>query len=162
MFAMAFGLFFIGYLTLKTRKSLWSVFAVLALLPASKSLVGVIMLARFRSLSQNTYDRYSKCAGSVPALYENILTTGERTFYVPMICYADRNLAAYAPDTSNSAKALKDHLDNVIANGGHSGITVKVYEDEEKFLERVANMSRRSDGDIPYPAVFNTIKAVSL
>ena len=43
MFAMAFGIFLIGYLTLGTKRSLWSVFAVLALLPASKSLVGVII-----------------------------------------------------------------------------------------------------------------------
>ena len=55
LFAMALGIFMIGYKTLGTKKSLWSVFAILALLPASKSLVGLIMLLRFRSLPESDF-----------------------------------------------------------------------------------------------------------
>ena len=53
LFAMALGLFFIGYFTLHTKKSLWSVLAVLALLPACRSLVTVIMFARFLPSANN-------------------------------------------------------------------------------------------------------------
>ena len=75
LFAMAFGIFFIGLATLHTKKSLWSVFAVLALLPACKSLVGVIMFARFSSLNEAEYERFSSAAGDLTSLYENVITT---------------------------------------------------------------------------------------
>ncbi|MBO4904817.1 MAG: hypothetical protein J5367_06305 [Lachnospiraceae bacterium] len=158
MFAMAFGIFLIGFLTLGTKKSLWSVFAVLALLPASKSLVGVIMLARFRSLGEELYLRLSDAAGQLPALYENILTTQERTFFVPVICYASGDLIAY---NEKDAAGVKEHLDKVFAAAGTS-VSVKVFSDEAGFEKRARQMAENLRADTKYESVFNTIKAVSL
>ncbi len=163
LFAMALGIFFIGYITLGTRKSLWSVFAVLALLPACKSLVGVIMLARFRSLSDDDHRKYSDAAGNIPALYENILTTSDRTFYVPVICYGTGSLVAYMDGTAGDIQTVKKHLEDTLKTGGHGNITVKVYERSDKFLERLEQMLQKQESGITgAEPVFNTIRAVSL
>ena len=134
LYAMALGIFFIGYCTLHTKKSLWSILAVLALLPASKSLVGVIMLARFKSLSADEYERYSKACGDVPVLYENVLTTSEKTFFLPVICCAFQSVIALAP--ASDAAAVKEHLDNVMKTAGHK-VTVKIFDKEDAFFERL-------------------------
>ena len=160
LFAMALGIFFIGYYTLHTKKSLWSILAVLALLPASKSLVGVIMLARFKSLRADDHERFAKAVGSVPVLYENILTTRERSFFVPVICCGAGTLSAYMPD--GDTKAVKEHLENVLRSAGHS-VTVKIFDREEAFCERAAQLSEKiSEEGRTYENIFNTIKAVSL
>lgn len=158
MFAMAFGIFFIGYMTLGTKKSLWSVLAVLALLPASKSLVGVIMLARFGSISDEDYKLFSQKTGSLPTLYENILTTSERTFFVPVLCYAASDLIAY---TSGDAEPVKVHLDTVLKAAGHK-VSVKVFTDKAAFCNRAEVMRDSFKDDTGSAAVLNTIKAVSL
>ena len=153
LFVMALGIFFIGYYTLHTKKSLWSILAVLALLPASKSLVGVIMLARFKSLPNETYERYVKAIGPIPALYENILTTSDRSYFVPVICIASQSLAAFMPE--GDAKALKAHLENVLRTAGHS-VTVKVFDREDAFFERLSQLNEKAaEEGKTYESVFD-------
>lgn len=163
LFVMAFGIFFIGYLTLGTKKSLWSILAVLALLPACKSLVGVIMLARFRSLAEDKYRLYSESTAGIGTLYENVLTTGDKTYYVPVLCAASGSLIAYYPGDQQDTNKLKEHLTSTLNKAGHN-ITVKIYNDEGSFCERAAQMAAKSaDNDsAKISGVFNTIKAVSL
>ena len=162
LYVMAFGIFFIGYFTLHTKKSMWSIIAVLALLPACKSLIGVIMLARFRSLTEESYRRYEECTKGVLTLYENILTTREKTFYVPVICIREGNVFCYCADSPEKTAELKKHMDNVLKNAGHK-FTFKIFEDESSFMKRA--------GSLPIPdetaqhrleKVSDTIKAVSL
>lgn len=162
LYAMAFGIFFIGYFTLGTKKSLWSVFAVLALLPACKSLVGVIMFARFSSLSSDTYNRYINAAGSVPALYENIITTSEKTYYIPFICCGAGSLMLLATGYKDDEKKLHTHIVEVLKKAGHKA-TVKLFFDEDGMFARLSEIrSKYSDEDSSYERILNTIKAVSL
>lgn len=162
LFAAAFGIFFIGYLTLHTKRSLWSVFAVLALLPASKSLVGVIMFARFRSLTEDVYDRYSRAVSGITTLYENIITTRERSFYIPVICINGHNVFCYRPKDESSKDALKDHMDNVFKTAGYN-VTFKIFDDEEAFLARAVQIrDKQTDEAVLSAKIADTIKAVSL
>lgn len=163
LFAMAFGIFLIGYLTLGTRKSLWSVFAVLALLPASKSLVGVIMLLRFRSLSPRQYESYISATGSIPAIYENILTTTGKAYYLPVICCIASTVTAYTTADSSELNAVKEHIDSVLKNGGHKAV-VKVFDNESDFILRVNQMTNNLSLEDREKSVriLDTLKAVSL
>ncbi len=161
LFAMAFGIFFIGLLTLHTKKSLWSVFAVLALLPACKSLVGLIMLLRFKSLSEEKYEQYKTAAGDTATLYENIITTHDKTFYVPVICVRGNNVFCYCADPSGKDVDLKAHMDNVFSAAQHK-VTFKAFSDETAFLNRARQLKTEEAVTVAEAAVIETIKAVSL
>jgi len=162
LYAMALGIFFIGYLTLHTKKSLWSIFAVLALLPACKALVGVIMLARFKSLKPEEYELLSGASGSLPVLYENILTTTDKTYYVPAVCYAAGTLTGYALYDTEGIRHIKEHLDDVMKKGGHN-VTVKIFPDRDGYLERIEQLKGKyGDEAVRADSVFETLKAVSL
>ncbi|MCR5302761.1 MAG: hypothetical protein K6E49_10030 [Lachnospiraceae bacterium] len=162
LFAMAVGIFLMGYLTLHTKKSLWSVLAVLALLPTCRSMVGVVMLLRYRSLSPEDHRRFCDCTGGMNTIFENILTTNERTFFLPVICVCSKNVIAYMPskDTDNR---LKEHIDSVLKNAGHSA-NVKIYDSLDAFEKRCLEMSQKlsSESDTGSAAIIDTIKAVSL
>ena len=162
LFAMALGIFFIGYMTLHTKKSLWSVLAVLALLPACKAAVGVIMLARFRSLPADDYARYKAAAGDVPVLFENVITTSDKTFFVPVLCFAAGSLAVLLPGGRDSDK-LKSHLDDVLKNGGYK-TTVRIFNDEKAFIARAEELREKYSGEESATAanILTTIKAISL
>ncbi len=162
LYAMAFGIFFIGYFSLHTKKSLWSVLAVLALLPACRSLVGVIMLARFRSLKPSEYETYSSAVLNIPVLYENIFTTKDCAYYVPVMVFAAGTLTAYCNYDNAKCASLKEHLENVTKSAGHK-VNVKIFENKEAFLERMDQIREKfPDEKGNYAAVFETIKAVSL
>ncbi len=162
LFAMAFGIFFIGLLTLHTKKSLWSVFAVLALLPACKSLVGVIMLARFKSLSPDEYDRYTKHTQDLPTIFENILTTDDKTFFVPVISVMAGNVIALAkPGTDD--KKLRCHIEKVLGAAGHKA-SVMIFDNEDGFAKRCADLRDKFSKDDRTSSynILKTLKAVSL
>lgn len=162
LFAMAFGIFMIGYTSLGTKRSLWSVFAVLALLPASKSLVGVIMLLRFRSLSAAEYDRLRRALGNIPAIYENVVTTSSRAYFIPVICCAHSSVTAYMPAYDKELNTVKTHIENVLAAGGHKA-TVKIFDDENDFLVRAKELNEKSSHrEKSCEAILETLKAVSL
>lgn len=164
LFAMALGIFFIGYFTLGTKKSLWSVFAVLALLPACKSLVGVIMLGRYRSLNDADADKYIKAIGNLPVLFENIITTSKKSYFLPIICCEENTIIAYCKGTVTDANEVGAHIAEVLKNGGHKIATVKVFDREDAFLSRAKQMNENfaDSQNTTTGAIFNTIKAVSL
>ena len=162
LYAMAFGIFFIGIATLHTRKSLWSVFAVLALLPACKSLVGVIMLLRFRSLSDDEHERYASVTNNAATLYENIITTREKTFFVPVIFVAKGSVICYCADPASRNGDLQTHMEIVLKAAGHK-TSFHVFKEEKPFLKRAAEMSEKDENvSSEQLAVMETVKAVSL
>ena len=165
LYLMAFGIFFIGYFSLGTKKSLWSVFAVLALLPACKSLVGVIMLGRYKSLKDDVYNKYITSAGDVECIYENIITTSQKTFFLPVIACEDNTVVGYI--NTNKASDVKDvteHLSNVLKNAGHKVATIKIFDNEEAYINRVKQMNNNLAKErlASTQEIFTTIKAVSL
>ncbi len=161
LFAMALGIFYIGLATLHTKKSLWSVFAVLALLPACKSLVGFIMFARFDSLADDVYEVLSSSCKSIPAIYENILTTSDKTYFVPVICCIGGSVIGYGAVGSDRQNHLKDHLVTVCRNAGHE-VTVRIFEDISAFSTRVETAAANLTPDKRDEDVIATIRSVSL
>lgn len=164
LFMMAMGLFLIGYINLGTKKNLWTVFAILACLPACKSLVGVIMFCRFKSLDEITSSKYQETVGKLSTLYENVLTTNEKSYYVPILCCENNTLIAYCKKTKNTdINKLTEHINQVLNNAGHKA-SVKIFDDETLFLQRAKEMNEKLS-DVSYLStqeILTTIKAVSL
>lgn len=165
LFAMAFGIFFIGLKTLGTKKSLWTVFAILAMLPACKALVGVIMFMRYKSLNKDKYNIYCNAAGNIQCLFENIITTSKKSYFLPVIAYEDGSLIGFIEaKKSEDIKEVTEHLDMVMKNAGHKGVVIKIFDKEEAFIARLCQMNEKLAGNKKKTgnAVFETLKAVSL
>lgn len=171
LYACAAGLYFIGYLTLHTNRSLWTILAILSVLPASKSMVNLIMFLRFRSLPADVHDEYEKAKGQLPVIYELPFTTYEKTYFVDAIACAGSTAAGcYLGKASGKMshdcdiKNLSDHLTTVLKNDGHKDFTIKIYDDKDDFIKRLAEMNvklndKRSDAD---EMILSSLKAVSL
>ena len=171
LYVCAIGLYLLGYLTLHTNRSIWSILAILAVLPASKSMVNLIMFLRFRSLDKDVYDGYKGAAGDAPALYEAPFTTYEKTFFVDaLMCRNNTVTVCYTgkPSGRNShdkdLKALSDHLVNVLNNDGFKDHTVKVYDSAKDYTDRLKkineSMEVKDEGrDL---AIINSLRSVIL
>ena len=119
------------------------------------------MFMRFRSISKEDHRLFSEAAGSIPVIYENIITTSDKTYYLPVICSCKGNVIAYSLSAFDAS--LKEHLDNVLKKAGHNA-TVKIYSDKNAFVKRCRELNVKLEtGDGPASlAVLNTLKAVSL
>lgn len=171
LYICALGLYLIGYCTLHTRKSLWTIFAILSVLPASKSLVNLIMFMRFKSLTAETHDRIHSCAGQLAIIYELPFTTYEKTYFVDAIACAGNTAAGCYLGKPSGKKShdqdLKDlciHLENVLKNDGYKDFTLKIFDNIDDFTDRLKEMdnklsTKRSVND---EGMLNTFRAVSL
>ncbi len=171
LYLCALGLYLIGYCTLHTRKNLWTVFAILSVLPASKSLVNLIMFMRFKSLDINVYERIRAAAGDLAVIYELPFTTYEKTYFVDAIACAGNTAAGCYLGKPSGKKSheqdLKDlciHLENVLKNDGYKDFTLKIFDNIDDFTDRLKEMdnklsTKRSVND---DGMLNTFRAVSL
>ena len=171
LYICALGLYLIGYCTLHTRKSLWTIFAILSVLPASKSLVNLIMFMRFKSLTAEIHDRIHSCAGQLAIIYELPFTTYEKTYFVDAIACAGNTAAGCYSGKPSGKKShdqdLKDlciHLENVLKNDGYKDFTLKIFDNIDDFTDRLKEMdnklsTKRSVND---EGMLNTFRAVSL
>ena len=171
LYICALGLYLIGYCTLHTRRNLWTVFAVLSILPASKSLVNLIMFLRFKSLDTEVHDSYKVSAGKISLIYELPFTTYEKTYFVDAIACAGNTVAGcYLGKPSRrmsheqDVKNLTVHLETVLKNDGHKDFTVKLYDTGDDFKKRLIEMDNKLSDRITAAdeAVLNTFRAVSL
>ncbi|MCR5268327.1 MAG: hypothetical protein K6E16_07415 [Lachnospiraceae bacterium] len=163
LFLLSLGLYAVGYITTGSNRNLLTIIAVLGLLPAAKSMVNMIMFLRFRSLTQSAFTQYEEKRSGLSVLYENILTTKEQAYYVPVLAYRNRTICAYCPG-SGDLKTLESHLRECMKTEGID-ITAKVFSDERPFFERLATMSQMSESESELTEterVFSVVKAVSL
>ena len=158
LYVCAIGIYLFGYLNLHTTKNLFTIVAVLGILPASKSMVNLIMFLRFRSLPAGIHEDYQKASDGVCIIYETPFTTYEKTFFVEatacrnktLICScpadktADKNKA---PDRMQDAKSLTEHLQGILKNEGYKDITVKIYDNREDFNKRAGELASIKQAD---------------
>lgn len=163
MFACAIGLYLIGYLTLKTNKSFWTIFSVLSVLPAAKSAVSMIMFCRFSSISQNEYNLIEDATGIATSKYEYVFTTSENSFFVKAVSILDNTIIAlYKPGKKDLSKVLKEHIVTSMERDGIKGYSVKIYKDINEYETRLREMnaklsSSNNKTDNSILALFNAI-----
>lgn len=166
MFACAIGLYLIGYLTLKTNKSLWTIFAVLSVLPASKSAVSMIMFLRFSSISEDDYNIIESIKGNINTCYEYVFTTSEKAFFVKAVSCKDNTVIALYDNKSKKdlSSELREHLVTAIEREGLSGYSLKIYTNMNDYTNRLKEMNHNlSDKkDNSHVLVFNLFNAISI
>ena len=171
LYVCAVGLYLLGYLSLHTNKSIWSVLAILAVLPASKSMVNLIMFLRFRSLDRAVYDEFNKAAGDAPALYEAPYTTYEKTYFVDaLMCRNNTVTVCYLGKPSRKSshdkdlKALSDHLATVLKNDGFNDCTIKIYDSVKDFTSRLIKINEGMEvkDEARDKAIIGTLRSVVL
>ncbi|MBO7386729.1 MAG: hypothetical protein J6U15_02895 [Lachnospiraceae bacterium] len=161
-FAISASLFIAGYIATGTRKNLLSIVAILGCLPACKSAVNMIMFLRFKSAPSDIVKRIQESVGSLYELYDNVFTTYEKTYVVYHMVFRQNNLCGLAKEGTDISK-LTAHIDEKLKVGGHKGITVKLFDKEDKYIERLNSLNQlEPDNDNRPEEVFNTVKAICL
>ena len=162
MFAISASLFIAGYITTGTRKNLLSIVPILGCLPACKSAVNMIMFLRFKSTPSDIAAKIQGSVGNLYELYDNVFTTYEKTYVVYHLVFRQNNLCGLAKEGTDIAK-LTTHIDEKLKVGGHKGITVKLFDKEDKYIERLKSLNElEPDTDNRPEEVLNTVKAICL
>lgn len=166
MYALALSIYAIGYINLHTNKSLFTVIAILGILPASKSAVQMIMFLRFRSLKKEEYEEISRHAGNLDTLYEMVFTTTEKSYYVPNLVYTNGTLCMLCSQSEEELHKLEKHIKETLEKDGFQNILVKAFQKKDTYLKRVdelnSHFALEKQSDESGQKLFATLRAVAL
>ncbi|MBQ3037341.1 MAG: hypothetical protein IJD31_10505 [Lachnospiraceae bacterium] len=142
LLAVCATIFLIGFFWLTQHNTILTVVAVLGMLPVAKFIVSMILFMKAErfSCAPHLYDEVMKIAGDrkddLLAGFDFYLTSYDKNFPLSVACVAKDCLIAYTPWEKCDCNKCKEHFEEYMKKNGISGISVKVFTDEKKFLER--------------------------
>ncbi len=161
-FFLSLSLFFAGYITTKSKENLLTVVAIVGCLPACKSLVGAIMFLRFKSLSAQACERIEAVHKRLPQLFDLVFTSYDRNYIVSHLVIAGNTICGYSEQTAFFEKEFQTHIQNVLKTDGHKSVTIKIFTDLNKYLERMEQMEELDAENSNILAIMDTLKSVAL
>lgn len=147
-FGISISLFIAGYIATESKLNVLTIVAVLGCLPASKSMVSMIMFCRFKSCDSILHDKFSAFDNRLDCLYDLVFTTEKKTYVAAHCAYKSKCLILYAQNSDTDTAALEKHINEYLKRASISGVTVKVYTDIPKYearLEALEELDREED-----------------
>ncbi len=164
LFACSIFILIVGIFSTGTKSNLLTVVAILGMLPASKSAVGMIMFLRFHSGNQKIYEETKQYAKKLPMNYDFVFTTTQKAYQISSIaCYAN-TLCGYAENPKTDCTALEAYLSETLSKNGFKSASIKLFDDFETYKNRLATMNENlaDHEDNNSDAIFNLLQAISL
>ncbi len=140
-FAISFAIFFTGIYLTGSKKNLLTIVAVLGMLPASKSLVSVIMFCRFKSFRDKIDTK------EIKSVYDMVFTSEKINYHVDHLCVADSCIVGYSSDAKFDEKKFKDHIQTYLSSEKIDGVTIKIFNDKNTYLSRIKSLENSGPKD---------------
>ena len=121
-FAAAFAIYLIGYLLNDgDKKNIYTIIAMLGIIPASLSCVGAIMMGLRKPMDEVLYRDVKEAAGSLNVAYELYFTTHDTNLFVDAAAVADGTVAAFTHEDvkQDVIRFMEDHIEKSLRASGH-------------------------------------------
>ena len=139
-FGIVLALFITGYITTKTRLNLLTLVAVLGCLPASKAMVGFLMLLPRKSLAKEKVDLVEKKGQHLTKLYDMVLTSYEHVMPVESIVIQGNTICGYATNEKLDFAYLEKYIRTTLKNNKFDQVSVKMFKDFPAYIARIEAM----------------------
>lgn len=147
-FSIAIAIFIIGYCLTKTKENIYSIIAVLLLLPASRNTVSMIMYLRTPAFQDEIYHELSDTISDISVLYHLYLTSYQKNF--PITCFAVKgsNLIGFSEFSNCDIQACEEHVKEILQQNGVKNINIKIFgnKDLKMFEERLKQIQKLEPG----------------
>ncbi len=159
-FGISLALFFTGWYTTGTKKNLLTVVAILGCLPASKSMVNMIMFLKAKGCPKEIYDKIAPHIGNLICLFDLQMTSYERTFQIDSITIESRNICGFTSNAKCKTELAEKHIKAMLEQNGFKEYTVKIFTDIEKYIARMDQL--QTDEPHANPEVIQLMKDIAL
>lgn len=161
-FAIALALFAGGYLTTHTRMNLLTIVAILGLLPASKSLVSVIMFCRYGGLADEDAKVIEPHLGNLTNLCDLVFTSNDRNYEVDHLTIKGNTVCGFSKNRDFQEQAFYKHLEERLKADGHKNVSAKIFTDLRKYVDRLDQMQELACDESGTAGIAETLKSISL
>lgn len=143
--AIAVGVFVLGLvLNHMSRQNIFTVIAVLGVLPTVKQIVGFIVVFPYTSVSKEQYDTVCKAAPEgMLVMADLVITSSEKIMHLDYLVVGNKQVIALLGNGRQEIAYVRDYLTKGVANWG-TDYKVKIMEQEKKFLKELSLVSSGS------------------
>lgn len=160
-FGISLLVFLVGFFTTKTKANYLTIVAVLGCLPASKSAVSAIMYGRIRPCSQRFYKEWQERYRGLGS-FHLYFTTYNKNFPISHLYVKGKNLIAFTEVPGISETEFEEHIQLVLGREGKKGYHVKLYNDEQKYFQRMEQLLELKEKDDCKEEILRILHCVSL
>lgn len=158
-FILALGLFYIGIYLTHSKKNYLTIIAVLALLPACKSLVNVVMFIKAKGCSHQLYMKIKDHTGSLINFYDMYFTSEHDDFPICHICVCGNTIVGITEYERVDCNLCEKHLKTILAKDGYKDLTIKIFTDPAKYTARLDQLNSVSGEGSEHSRLENGIAA---
>lgn len=142
MVVIALIIFIVGlYLNKMSNRNVFTIIAVLFVLPGAKFLVRFIITFPYQSVDKQMYERAKTHTDGKMQLYTDMLiTSSEKIMYLAFIAVGNREVIALTGDKKQDTSYIKKYLSDGVNNWGED-YKVKVLENEKSFFRDIDSVA---------------------
>lgn len=142
-FGISLSLFLAGYLTTGTKKNLLTVVAVLGCLPASKSLVNLIMYFRATGCSEAAKKEITPLEGRLIGMYDMYFTSYQKNFAISHMIVEGKVILGYTESAKCDCRACEEHLLTMLKQSGFKDMTIRISDKLAVYCEQLQKMNEK-------------------
>lgn len=140
-FGIVIALLLLGIIETKSRLNLLTLIAILGCLPASKSLVEVIMLFPHHSIDVAMADEIKEKTLELTVAYDLVLTSEKHIMPIDCIVISNNTICGYASSKRTDAVFAAKHIKQYLDANQHTNVSVKIFDNYTSFITRAEGMN---------------------
>lgn len=140
-FGIVVALLLLGIMETKSRLNLLTLVAVLGCLPASKSLVEVIMLFPHCSINLSVADEIQKKTSELTVAYDLVFTSEKYIMPVDSIVISDNTICGYTSSKKTDTVFASKHIKQILYANQFTNVSVKIFDSYASFITRAEGMN---------------------
>ena len=140
-FGIVVALLVLGIMETKSRLNLLTLVAVLGCLPASKSLVEVIMLFPHRSINQSVSDEIQEKTSELTVAYDLVFTSEKHIMPVDCVVLSDNTICGYTSNEKTDTVFAAKHIKQILYANQFTNVSVKIFDNYTAFVTRAEGMN---------------------
>ncbi len=140
-FGIVVALLLLGIMETKSRLNLLTLVAVLGCLPASKSLVEVIMLFPHRSINLSAADEIQEKTSELTVAYDLVFTSEKHIMPVDCVVISDNTICGYTSNEKTDTVFAAKHIKQILYANQFTNVSVKIFDNYTAFITRAEGMN---------------------
>ena len=141
LFGLCLLIFFTGFFMTGTRTNLFTLIAILGVLPAAKWAVQMIMILLQKPIDPKIVEMTEEIAGELTHGYELCVTAYEGRLSLDAVVVCGNNIAAYSSAEKGKFEFMETHVRKILHGNGLGNPTFKIFRKLEQYQERIRQLA---------------------
>jgi hypothetical protein len=141
LFGICLGIYITGLIMTHTNKNMFSLVAILGVLPAAKWATEMIMILLQKDIDPEVYEITEKIAGALTHGYELCITAYEGRLALDAVVICGNFVVCYSSAEKGRFEFMETHMRTIFHGNGLGNPTVKIFRRLDQYKERISQLA---------------------